>query len=586
MYRRRGSIRLWQTELFIIVIVVAIFILSLALTAGLRSTLTDMAEASELRNASALARQIEAELPVTVDKLDRVRAIVTQYRRIYGSGVWVYDRDGLLLVSAFDTAPPESALVSARQGGLAESRPYAVVDMQPGGRVIAAQALRGVSGSREGIVVTAGSVSDALDILQAARDRVWVTFWVSLVLAGLLGFAFSDLISRRMRAMSAAAAAIADGDFEQRLTAGFVPDEIQDLALSYNRMAARLGETFGELQDSRREIAAVVDSMAEGLVGVDAAGTVRVINPEAVQLLGASGRDLSGISAEELTCEQAVLDAIREGLEGRAAARTVALGQHMVLLNCTPLPRADGGVGGAVLLLADVTERHRVEEAQRRFVADASHELRTPITALKGLLELLADGAQDDAGVRDDFMRILQAEADRLARLVTDLLTLAKLEAGSLEFEIEPQWAADLVYDVASVMAALAAESDVTLSVDLPDGDVRVLAERDRIVQVLLGFTDNAVKHSAPGSTVTLLVQRNGDSVRLEVADEGDGIEPAALDRVFERFYRSDAARVGGKGTGLGLAIAKEIVEAHGSVIGVESNPGAGTRFWFDLPAA
>ncbi len=586
MLRRRGSIRLWQTELFIIVIVVAIFILSVSLTAGLRATLTDMAEASELRNAAALARQIELELPVTVESLDKMRDVVAKYRGIYGSGIWVYDRDGVLLVSSYDTAPADSALASAREGGLDESRPYAAMDMQPGGRVIAAQALHGPNGAREGVVVTASNISDALDILQSVRDRLWITFWVSLGLAGLVGFAFSELISRRIHAMSGAAAAIADGDFEQRLTVGFVPDEIQDLALSYNRMAGRLGETFGELEESRREIAAVVHSMAEGLVAFDSTGAVRVANPEALRLLGLGEEDPGRVPSEDVTREPAVLEIAREGLSGKSGARTATLGQHVVLMHCTPLLRSDGGVDGAVLLLADVTERHRVEEAQRRFVADASHELRTPITALKGLLELLVDGAKDDPSVRDDFMRVLQAEADRMARLVNDLLTLAKLEAGSIDLDVAPQWATDLLHDVTAVMGTLAADAGITLAVEIPDEGTRVLADRDRIVQVLMSFTDNALKHSAPGSTVSLRAQRNGDAVVLAVADEGPGIAPADLDRVFERFYRSDAAREGGKGAGLGLAIAKEIVEAHGSEIHVASEPGTGTRFWFELPAA
>lgn len=585
MIRRRGSIRLWQTELFIIVIVVAIFILSISLISELKATLTDMSEVTELRNAAALARQIEPALPVTVDSLDRIRATVAQYRGIYGSGVWVYGSDGALLVSSFDTSPPEASLAAARRGGT-ESRPYAVVDLQPGGKVIAAQALHAADGSQGGVVVTASSVGEALDTLQAARDRLWVTFWISLAMAGALGFGFSELISRRIRTMSAAAAAMADGDFNQRISPGWVPDEIEDLALSYNRMAGHLGETFGQLDASRREVAAVIRSMAEGLVGFDPLGAVRIINPEAVFLLGVAGRDLTGAALDEITQDAEVRQTVREGLAGRTVARTLELGQHVVLLHCTPLVRSDGRIDGAVLLLSDVTERHRVEEAQRRFVADASHELRTPITALKGLLELLVDGAKDDPTVRDEFMHILQAEADRLARLVTDLLTLAKLEAGNLQFELTPQPVAPLLGDIARVMQPLAAEADVTLAVEVPDADLRVLGERDGIVQVLLGFTDNALKHSPAGATVHLSAERHGEKVRLAVADEGDGIAPGDLDRVFERFYRSDVARVGGKGTGLGLAIAKEIVDAHGSEIRVESEPGGGSTFWFELPAA
>jgi two-component system phosphate regulon sensor histidine kinase PhoR len=232
-----------------------------------------------------------------------------------------------------------------------------------------------------------------------------------------------------------------------------------------------------------------------------------------------------------------------------------------------------------------VTERHRVEDAQRRFVADASHEMRTPVAALKGMLELLVDGAQDVPEVRDDFMRTMQVEVDRLGRLVSDLLTLAQLEAGSLRVAPAPESATELLDGVARVMATLAEQAGVTLSVEVPDTDLRVLADRDRIAQVLLSFTDNALKHSPKGATVHLGARRRDGSVRLEVTDEGVGIDADELSRVFERFYRSDAARAGG-GAGLGLAIAKEIVEAHGSTIDVTSTPGSGTTFGFELPSA
>ncbi len=138
-------------------------------------------------------------------------------------------------------------------------------------------------------MVIASSVASELAILAAVRGRLWITFWISLVVAGLMGFGFSELISRRVRAMSKAAAAIADGDFEQRLPTGVAPDEIYDLAVSYNQMAEKLGDAFSAVQEREREIAAVVESMAEGVVAFDSAGTVRVINPGAVQLLDAAG---------------------------------------------------------------------------------------------------------------------------------------------------------------------------------------------------------------------------------------------------------------------------------------------------------
>jgi signal transduction histidine kinase len=175
----------------------------------------------------------------------------------------------------------------------------------------------------------------------------------------------------------------------------------------------------------------------------------------------------------------------------------------------------------------------------------------------------------------------MQTEADRLSRLVGDLLTLARLEAGNLKLELAPQLAAELLDEVANLMRTLADQSGVTLVVDAPAG-MSVMADRDRITQVLVSFTDNALKHSPAGTTIHLRAQPREGMLRFEVADEGPGIGHDELDRVFERFYRADSAREG-SGTGLGLAIAKEIVEAHGSVISVQSELGAGSTFGFAL---
>ncbi len=465
-------------------------------------------------------------------------------------------------------------------------RPQREKRLRRGGWIVAGQPLIGRDGSLQGAVVTASAADPSVAILQGVRDRLWVTFWISLAVAGLLGYGFSELIGRRIQAMSDAAAGIAAGDFAQRLPTSLVPAEIKDLAESYNSMAATLGEAFASIEENRRQIAAVVESMAEGVLSIDSAGVLRVINPEAARLLGVMAEEVTGAPVESALPAD-VLALAREGLAGESVTRTVTLGQRAVRLHCTPLLEDTGAVDGAVLLLADVTERQRLEEAQRRFVADASHEMRTPIAALKGMLELLMDGAKDRPTVRDEFLGTMQAEVERLGRLVGDLLTLARLEAGSLTLALSPHHVADLFADVTGVMRTLAERSGVELTVELADDDLRVLADRDRVVQVLLSFTDNALKHSPGGTRVHLSASAAGkDRVRLSVTDEGPGIAPDEIERVFERFYRADQSRAGSGGTGLGLAIAKEMIEAHGSRIEVTSSPGAGTTFAFELPRA
>jgi len=586
MARPRTSVRLWQTELFVVVIVVAILILSGSLSTGLTRTLSESGRTRVLLNASALAARLEPDFPPTTESVARMRASMSEFRTIYGDSIWLFNSDGSLLASTYDVALDTATLDQAKTQGLSASQAYATIELKQGGTAVGAKIIRDADGNPAGVVVAAEPVTDELAILGAVRGRLWVTFWVSLIVAGLLGFGFSEIIGRRVRAMSHAAAAIAGGDFEQRLPLGFVPDEINDLADSYNQMAVKLGEAFSEIREREREISAVVESMAEGVIAFDAAGTVRVINPEAVRMLDIPAENLSGVPARALTGDAAVLDVIGAGLSGAGAAATAQLGERAALLHCTPLLTDAGEVVGAVLLIADVTEQRRVEEAQRRFVADASHEMRTPIAALKGILELLADGAKDDPAVRDDFIRTMQLEVDRLGRLVADLLTLAQLEAGSLQLAREPQSAEAMLSDVARIMHSLAEHAGVTLSVELPGGDMEVVADRDRTVQVLLGFVDNALKHSHAGSAVHMRAARAGDSAVIEVADEGHGIPAEQLAHVFDRFYRADESRSGRGGAGLGLAIAKEIVEAHGSTIRVASTPETGTVFGFELPLA
>ena len=342
-HRRRGSIRLWQTELFLVVIVVAMLILSGSLSAGLKVTLARMAETSELRNVSALARRLEPEFPLAVNGMTRVRELVTEYRDIYGGGIWVYDSDGKLLESAYDSAPTERRAGISAAGRAQRKRlrtQQAICDRTAGWSRPSPCAVR--AASREGTVVTASDVDLSVAIMQAVRDRLWVTFWVSLVVAGLLGFGFSELVSRRIRAMSDAAAAIAAGDFEQRLSAGFVPDEVQDLADSYN--------THGH--HPRRGVRRDPGEPASDRGGrrVDGRGRRRV------RLLGSGARHQPGgrpvarphqaatcwaRPCETITDEPAVLEVVRKGLAGESAAETVSLGQFIVLLHCTPLLDAE-----------------------------------------------------------------------------------------------------------------------------------------------------------------------------------------------------------------------------------------------------
>ena len=228
------------------------------------------------------------------------------------------------------------------------------------------------------------------------------------------------------------------------------------------------------------------------------------------------------------------------------------------------------------------------ERAQREFVANASHELRTPIAALKGAIEILETGGKEKPEVRDEFLATMRVEANRLQRLVDNLFTLAQVDSGRLQLQVKPEPADEIAWVVSTAMRPLANDAGVALQADIAAGDLTVMADRDHITQVLLGFVDNAIKHSEAGDIVTVSVTPDGDGkLRLCVADSGSGIPADVLPHIFDRFYTQRNAATGQRrGSGLGLAIAAEIVEAHGSRIDVESEPGKGACFCFQLPRA
>jgi PAS domain S-box-containing protein len=584
----RPSVRLWQTELFVIVIVVAILILSVSLSQDLQRTLKTLGEGERLSDVSAIAVQVGSDFPLTAQSRTRLGEQVQQFRLIYGDQVWVFDPDGALIQSASQGGPLPPEIDMARRQGFVDAPPYSKMTLELGGSAVAGKAVYDPTGKKVASVVISGPVTTSLAVLNAVRDRLWITFWIALIVSGLLGLGFAEFIGRRVRQMSRAAAAIADGDFGQQLETGLIPDEIFELAESYNRMAKTLGEVFTALRERDEEITAVVESMGEGVVAFDPAGMVRVINPEAELLLGLEAEAGPAVDrhVSALTDIAAIVELVDRGLAGSASSATAVLGERTVLLHVTPIASAEGGTSGAVLLLGDVTEQKRLEEAQNRFVANASHEMRTPITAVKGMLELLNGGAKEDPEVRDDFLRTMALEVDRLGRLVADLLILARLEAGSLRLHREPVPLRTLLAEVVTVMNPLAEGRGVRLVIDTPDASLEADCDRDRIVQVLIGFVDNALKHSPEGSDVTLRARPHGDKVSLEVEDHGVGIPPEVVPRLFERFFRGEVPQTGPRGTGLGLSIAKELVEAHGSAIEVDTQVGCGATFRFDLPIA
>jgi two-component system phosphate regulon sensor histidine kinase PhoR len=252
----------------------------------------------------------------------------------------------------------------------------------------------------------------------------------------------------------------------------------------------------------------------------------------------------------------------------------------------TAAPVRSTGANGAVLVLHDITELRRLERVRRDFVANVSHEFKTPLTAIQGFAETLLSGALDDKANRAHFVEIIRDHARRLARLTDDLLKLARIEAGRLELEIRPVRVEALVNGCVETARVSAKARGVQIQVDLQENAPPVRGDGAQLGEVLQNLIDNAVQYTPSGGEIVVKTRSNGHNVVFTVTDTGIGIPESDLERIFERFYRVDDARSReAGGTGLGLSIARHIVDAHGGRIWVESAVGQGSRFHFSVPS-
>lgn len=324
---------------------------------------------------------------------------------------------------------------------------------------------------------------------------------------------------------------------------------------------------------------AVIAALPDPAAVLDAAGRIACCNPALEQLLG--GRTV-GRTLLEGTRSAELHEAAQRGLSGRRVQRELVL----PALEKTVLASIAGLEGGrALLVLRDLTEAKRLEQSRRDFVANASHELRTPVAAISGAVETLLSEGVPLAPEARGFAEMAQRHALRLSRLTQDLLDLSRLESGEWRIELGAIELQPVFEAQVELIGPRAASRGVQVAADVPAG-LRVLADRRALDQILVNLLDNAVKFSPQGGRVTLLADGAGAQVLLSVIDQGPGIEGRHLQRIFERFYRADGGRAReAGGTGLGLAIVKHLVVAQGGEVGVESGQG-GSRFWVRLKAA
>ena len=411
------------------------------------------------------------------------------------------------------------------------------------------------------------------------------------LLAGLLSLLVCVVVVRRITAplhgMARAAHQFAEGDFSRRIPSQKAV-ELGELAQSLNTMADHLGKTLSSLGKQRNEQQAVLSSMDDGVLAIDQQECIIHMNRVAGEILNIDHRKTKGMLLQQAVRQANLQDFIRAtiGAQKKRSCDLLLAGEppKQILANGRVLKNMDDQAIGALVVLRDITQLRHLETVRADFVANVSHELKTPITSIKGFVETLlsSDWNHEPEALR--FLEIIRQQTDRLDAIIDDLLTLSRLEQQEGQLPADPSSLAAIFSNAVDLCQLQALEKGITVQIDCPDG-LAIPANAPLLEQALVNLLMNAIKYSDPGKSVQLSASEQGGQVLIAVEDQGFGIEKEHLDRLFERFYRVDTARsrkLGG--TGLGLSIVKHIVQVHGGTVSVESHPGTGSTFIITLP--
>jgi two-component system phosphate regulon sensor histidine kinase PhoR len=417
------------------------------------------------------------------------------------------------------------------------------------------------------------------------RQGLWLASLAMLFVTGLASLMISRRFAGRVERLRSFSRRVAAGNF-QPIEADRSGDALETLALSMNDTAAQLDSNIRSLTAERNLSSAILGSMAEGVAVVSAEERLLFSNPAFASILSLDASPAAGSALLETVRQMELIEAVRTVLRGEPAVHseivTGTLRQRF--FSATVAPVREGA--GAVIVLHDITDLRKLERVRRDFVANVSHEFKTPLTAIQGFAETLLGGAAEEPENRERFLRIILEHARRLTRLTDDLLKLSQIEADRMELETQLLRPEDLVRACLDTTRLRAASKNISVNVELPPDLPPVLGDPRRLNEILQNLLDNAVQYTPAGGQISIRAEKAAKSVIFTVADTGLGIPESDQLRIFERFYRVDDARsreVGG--TGLGLAIAKHLVEAHGGRIWVESEVGRGSRFHFSVPA-
>lgn len=438
----------------------------------------------------------------------------------------------------------------------------------------------------QGVLRLALPLSSVQRQLAFVRKSIISGIVLALVLALLLGWIMAGAISRPINRITQAAHRIAQGDFSHRVLQRS-KDEIGELAGALNKMSQEIEDKISQINTQNQHLKATFNSMIEGVVLVDQEGRLLSVNSSAEELFGVSKSDAEKKLLLEAVRNNELAEIAGQVLtEGRFISKEINIifpSQRILKVNASPI-FSDKATAGCLLVIHDITEIRRLERMRSDFVANVSHELKTPVTSIKGFIETLLDGAMEDKKNSREFLEIVRNHSERLNNLINDLLDLSYLESKEIRIEKSSFNLRGMFEEVILSYRSRLKNKDIKLENRIPE-NLQAKGDRERLEQVAVNLIDNAIKFNRENGFVYIYCEGLKDCIKIFVEDSGSGISPKDIPRIFERFYRVDKARsrqLGG--TGLGLSIVKHIVELHGGTVGVENTEGLGSKFYFTLP--
>lgn len=407
---------------------------------------------------------------------------------------------------------------------------------------------------------------------------------VTVLLAVFLSIIAANYTTKPIRQLTARVKKMIGEDENLPLRLRDTSDEISQLSLTFDILSNQIVSQIAALKDERTKLETILENMADAVIMVDENDQVSIINSSALRLFRIDHSSSVQKSIVEVVRNHQIVDLCKKCKStNKNQEEFLELQSTKTFVQAYAIPLPLIGPGNILLVFHDLTRTHHLETIRQDFISNISHELRTPLASIKALIETLQEGALEDAPAANRFLSQMEREVDNLTQMVQELLELARIESGKVPLYKKAIRPDDLINSAYSRMKLQAERAGLTIQLSVSDDLSSVNADSARISQVLLNIIHNAIKFTPPGGEITLSAFNRQNDVVFLVKDNGVGISPANLTRIFERFYKTDRSRSGG-GTGLGLSISRHLVEAHGGRIWAESSEGVGSSFFFSIP--